>query len=129
MATVIDITVNQIKSSMPPMPVPQTLPSKITVKRDAPKEINTAEKNKANEFQVKKEDVARMAEDIKSVVELLNTSISLSIEKRDFFPDIVVAKIIDKDTKDVIRQIPTEEIIEIGKRLDELVGIVFRQKT
>lgn len=128
MATVIDIASKQI--SPPPMPPPQTQPSKISVKRDA----NKAEKNDkaGDEFQgaaVKTEDVERIAEDIKSVVELLNTSVSFSIEKRDAHPDIVIAKIIDKETKEVIRQIPSEEIIEIGKRLDELVGIVFNKKT
>ncbi|MBI5892980.1 MAG: flagellar protein FlaG [Deltaproteobacteria bacterium] len=133
MATVLDIANNQIKSSLP-IPAPQTAPSKIIVKRDANKvEKNVVAdlglQNAKQALPLQSEDIERIAEEIKSVVELLNTNVSFSIEKRETRPDVVIAKVIDKDTKEVIRQIPTEEIIEIGRRLDELVGIVFNKKT
>jgi flagellar protein FlaG len=39
-----------------------------------------------------------------------------------------VVKVIDKQTKEVIRQIPNEETLEISKALDKLQGLLIRQK-
>ncbi len=37
----------------------------------------------------------------------------------------VVVKVVDPETNEVIRQIPPEELLEIRKRLDEIMGILF----
>ncbi len=37
----------------------------------------------------------------------------------------VVVKVVDPQTNEVIRQIPPEELLEIRKRLDEIMGILF----
>lgn len=39
-----------------------------------------------------------------------------------------IVKVVDKDTKDVIRQIPTKEALEIAKALDQVSGLLIRQK-
>jgi flagellar protein FlaG len=39
-----------------------------------------------------------------------------------------VVKVMDTSTKEVIRQIPSEEILEIARALDRLQGILLRQK-
>jgi flagellar protein FlaG len=41
---------------------------------------------------------------------------------------IKVVKVIDTATKDVIRQFPSEEILQIAKALDKLQGILIEQK-
>lgn len=41
---------------------------------------------------------------------------------------IKVVKVIDTATKDVIRQFPSEEILQIAKALDRLQGILLKQK-
>jgi len=41
---------------------------------------------------------------------------------------INVVKVVDKTTNEVIRQIPSEEIIDIARALDKLQGLVIRQK-
>ncbi len=37
----------------------------------------------------------------------------------------IVVKVVDPKTNEVIRQIPPEELLEIRKKLDEIVGILF----
>jgi flagellar protein FlaG len=42
--------------------------------------------------------------------------------------DTTVVKIVDRNTQEVIRQIPSEEMLEIAKALDRLQGLLIRQK-
>jgi flagellar protein FlaG len=37
----------------------------------------------------------------------------------------LVVKIINSDTKEIVRQIPTEETLDLSKRMQELVGLLF----
>lgn len=39
-----------------------------------------------------------------------------------------IVKVVDQETKDVIRQIPSPEALEIAKALDQLQGLLIRQK-
>lgn len=39
-----------------------------------------------------------------------------------------VVKVVDTRTNSVIRQIPSEEVLAIAKRLDELKGLIIHQK-
>jgi flagellar protein FlaG len=40
----------------------------------------------------------------------------------------IVVKVIDKETKEVIRQIPPEYLLKIAKYLDEIAGILYNEK-
>lgn len=42
--------------------------------------------------------------------------------------DISVIKVVDRQTNDVIRQIPSEEAIQIAKVLDKFQGLLVREK-
>lgn len=42
--------------------------------------------------------------------------------------DMVVVKIIDKDSEEVIRQIPSEASVRLAKALNDLEGILFDEK-
>lgn len=53
------------------------------------------------------------------------SEISFSVDK-DSGLDVV--KVIDSKTKDVIRQIPSEEVIAIAQALDKLQGLFVRDK-
>lgn len=39
-----------------------------------------------------------------------------------------IVKVVDRETKEVIRQIPSKEMLDIAKRLDELQGLIIRLK-
>lgn len=42
--------------------------------------------------------------------------------------DRIVVKVVDTETQQVLRQIPNEEVLAISKTLDNLRGLVIRQK-
>ena len=56
---------------------------------------------------------------------MLNTQLKISIDKDT---DMVVVKVIDKETKKVIRQIPPEYVLKIAKYLDEIAGLLYNNK-
>lgn len=39
-----------------------------------------------------------------------------------------IVKVIDTQSKEVIRQIPTQEVLEMSKALDKLQGLLFKEK-
>jgi len=42
--------------------------------------------------------------------------------------DRTLVKVVDLETKEVIRQIPSPEVLEIAKAVDQLQGLLIRQK-
>lgn len=42
--------------------------------------------------------------------------------------DRTLVKVVDLETKEVIRQIPSPEVLEIAKAMDQLQGLLIRQK-
>lgn len=57
---------------------------------------------------------------------LRTTSISLRFEIDDV-TNRVVTKVIDKETGELIRQMPTEEVLRFARALDRLQGVFVRQ--
>lgn len=55
----------------------------------------------------------------------LGSDLRFSIDKDT---GIHVVKFIDDKTKEVIRQIPAQEMLDIAKRLDELKGLLIKER-
>lgn len=72
------------------------------------------------------------AEQVKQAVEHVNKMVQSMTNDLKFTVDedtgIQVVKVMDTRTKDVIRQIPSEEVVAIAKALDQLQGLIIRQK-
>lgn len=54
-----------------------------------------------------------------------NTSLRFSIDDES---GTVVVKVTDKETKEVIKQFPSEEALDLAKALDKLKGLLVQQK-
>lgn len=71
------------------------------------------------------------ADQVKSAVKSINKTIQAIAPNIEFSidhdTDKLVVKIVDQQTKQVLRQIPTEEVIEIAKSLDKLQGLLIKQ--
>ena len=74
---------------------------------------------------VSREKLNSAVEATKSFVGTVNSSLEFSIDEDT---DKTVVKIVDKETKELIRQIPSEEMLSIAKALDTIKGLLFRQK-
>jgi flagellar protein FlaG len=75
-----------------------------------------------NEPQPSVEDSVKKLNDMASN---MNVSIQFSVD-----PDtkMQVVKVVDASTKEVIRQIPSEEVIDIAKAIDKFQGMLVRDK-
>lgn len=71
-------------------------------------------------------------QEVKESVEKINKTVQAMARNLQFTVDestqMNVVKVVDVETKDVIRQIPSEEVLAIAKALDKLQGLLFKEK-
>ncbi len=87
-----------------------------TVTKDAAKAPSSAQRN---------EEVKQSVEKINKTIQALARNLQFSVDEDT---KMNVVKVIDTDTKDVIRQFPSEEALAIAKALDKLQGLLFTDK-
>lgn len=68
-----------------------------------------------------KEAVGRINQTVQSLVSQLEFTI-------DADTNMSVVKVIDTRTKEVLRQFPSEEVLQIAKALDNFTGLLLREK-
>ena len=66
-----------------------------------------------------------LVKELEKKLSMLNTQLKISIDKDT---NMVVVKVIDKETKKIIRQIPPEYVLKIVKYLDEITGLLYNNK-
>jgi flagellar protein FlaG len=71
------------------------------------------------------EQVKQAVSDINKSMQSLSQGIEFSIDT-DSKQNIV--KVIDPQTKEVLRQMPTQEALEIAKALDQMIGKLIKEK-
>lgn len=69
-----------------------------------------------------KEEMTEHLREIQKRLNLMGTRLGLDIEES---AEVVVAKITDKDSGDLIKQIPSEEILALRDKIEDLIGILF----
>ncbi|MEH6651604.1 MAG: flagellar protein FlaG [Motiliproteus sp.] len=94
------------------------------------KQVDAAAKAEASAGSVEQAQVS--AEKLQASIEQLNQfmkegqrSLAFTVDKS---ADEVVVKITDRDTNELIRQIPTEEALAIREHLDKVMGMLFSEK-
>ena len=81
--------------------------------------------NNANQVSSGKETLKSAIDNIEAYIKPLNNNIEFSIN--DEIGQVVV-KVVDSETKEIILQIPSEEMIAIAKALDKIQGLLIKQK-
>lgn len=71
------------------------------------------------------EEVKQSVEKINKTIHAMNSNLQFSVDE-DTKKNVV--KVVDMQTKDVIRQIPSPEVLAIAKALDKLQGLLVRDK-
>ena len=74
---------------------------------------------------VSNEELRRIIEEIRKKLDYLNKYLKIEIDQ-DL--EIPVVKILEKETNKVIRQIPPEYILELMKKIDQLLGILIDER-
>ncbi|WP_029522586.1 flagellar protein FlaG [Persephonella sp. KM09-Lau-8] len=106
-----------------------------TLDRTRTKEINNSpaeqiakqqqEELKNSLQKLDKKQLEDLFKDIKEKFDYMNKYLKIEIDKDLHEP---VIKIMDKQTNKVIRQIPPEYVLELAKRIDELVGLLIKKE-
>lgn len=94
-------------------------------KETTPIEKQVQQEKEKQSKQVTAEELMSAANQLNKKFEMLNSQLKIEIDKDT---GITVAKIVDKETKEVIRQIPPEVVLKIAKYLDEITGLLFNEK-
>ncbi len=92
-------------------------------------EPNNRQANKIKEEQERKfstEQAEQLATQMNEIMDDLQTSLGFSI--REDLDHQVVVEITDRKTKELIKQIPTEEMLAIKEKMEEFSGLLFDQK-
>ena len=71
------------------------------------------------------EDVDQAAQKINEALQTVSQKLEFSVDKDT---EAVVVKVMDKETGEVIRQIPSEELLKIAKALDKLQGLLVKDQ-
>lgn len=67
-----------------------------------------------------------MASEVQIYLKRLNTELRFEVDSGT--KDVII-KIIDPETEEVIRQMPSEELIAIRKRMKEIIGVLYDSRT
>ena len=71
------------------------------------------------------EAVQQAARQINHFLQSSNSNLQFSVDSESH--DVIV-RVVDSETKEVIRQIPSEEMVAISHKLDQLSGLLLQQK-
>ena len=72
------------------------------------------------------EDVVRVVQEINNMVhQVSGTKISFDVDAQT---GRAVVKVLNKETGDVIRQLPTEELLNLVFKMEQLSGLIFSQE-
>ena len=72
-----------------------------------------------------RQQIEEAAKTVNEFLKPINNSINFSLDEET---GITVVKVIDVATKEIIRQIPSEEMLVIGKAIDQMKGLLVQQK-
>ncbi len=71
-----------------------------------------------------REQVTKMVEEAQQRLESLGSSLKLAIQQ-DKKAGAIVVQVSERQSGEVIRQIPPEDLLELKKKLEDLVGLLF----
>jgi flagellar protein FlaG len=93
--------------------------------RKLQKEVDQQVQDAQEKRDVKPEELQRLIEEVKRKFDMLSKYLKIDIDQE---LEIPVVKIMEKDTNRVIRQIPPDYLLELMKRIDQLLGLLMERK-
>lgn len=94
------------------------------IKPSAPVELPVKAVQQAKES-VNADSLKQATEKINQTIRMMNSNLQFTVDQ-DTGMDVV--KVVDIESKEVIRQFPSEEVLAIAKALDQLQGLLVREK-
>ncbi|EKD73314.1 MAG: hypothetical protein ACD_45C00364G0001 [uncultured bacterium] len=78
-----------------------------------------------NSTPIGKEELNSAVKDVRSFIDTFAAQLDFSVDDDS---GRTIVKVIDTETKELIRQIPSQEMLEIAKALDNFKGLFVQQK-
>jgi flagellar protein FlaG len=110
------------RSVLPPVAQNSPTASVGNVKQDPQREAEAKAARKSEPAE-SPEALEGMVSDLNQLVQELHRELRFSVDEDS--GDTVV-KVIDKETDEVLRQIPSQEVMNLRKRLEEAAGVIFQ---
>lgn len=123
--TPLSSTLPDSSSRAVPLPTQQASAPTVPVAAGAVQALSSSAATGQGKSAPDKEELAQATEKISKLVATFASELNFSIDEDLGVP---IVKVIDKHTDKVIRQIPTEEVLEMSKNLDKLVGVLYQSK-
>jgi len=121
------MSLQTINTTLPPS---TASPLPVTTKSNVPSDATTSSLIKPVESAVERSTPVGRAE-LQDAIKATNDFVKPISSAIEFSMDDdtreMVVKVIDTDTKEVIRQIPSEEMLSIAKALDKIQGLLIKQ--
>lgn len=113
--------------------LPDPKPQELVVKRqmqegalqNMEKQMQESVQRAESQNKVNSEEVRKLLEEIRSKFDTLSKYLRIEI---DSDLEIPVAKIMERDTNRVIRQIPPDYLLELMKRIDQMLGVLLEKE-
>tara|TARA_B100000029_G_C17582714_1_gene960157 strand:- start:616 stop:1011 length:396 start_codon:yes stop_codon:yes gene_type:complete len=126
----LDLNINPIHSieNTEQVNQPQQVSNKNTENDNKQKETNLKEsvlkmREEFSEF-ASKQDFNKIVENVNNYVELFNNKVSFTMDKNSR----QIIFVYNKETGDLVRQIPPEEMVQLLNKLEEISGIIFNNR-
>jgi flagellar protein FlaG len=114
----VDVRLNQQQVQLQTQPADGTLKK---LQREVEQQVQEAQEKR----DVKPEELQRLIEEVKRKFDMLSKYLKIDIDQE---LEIPVVKIMERDTNRVIRQIPPDYLLELMKRIDQLLGLLVERE-
>jgi flagellar protein FlaG len=114
----VDVKLNQQQVQ------PQTQPVDGTLKK-LQREVEQQVQDTQEKRDIKPEELQKLIEEVKRKFDMLSKYLKIDIDRELEMP---VVKIMERDTNKVIRQIPPDYLLELMKRIDQLLGLLVERE-
>lgn len=116
----------QSVNTMPPAPsAPRTAPADTAGARESAAVATSKPPQSSASVKPSDEQLQSAVKAANNFIQPFNGNLQFSIDKDT---GTTVVKVIDITTKEVIKQFPSEEMLSIAKGLDQLTGLLVKQK-
>ncbi len=89
------------------------------------KEIKERSEQSIREAALNQEELQKVLQEIRRKLDYLNRYLRIDIDDQ---LEIPVVKIFERDTNRLIRQIPPDYLLELMKRIDQMLGVLLSER-
>ncbi len=120
-------TINTAINDTPPLEkkMPSSVSANIETAQSIQKKQETEKTKEDQKTSLSVKDAKELTQEMNEIMDDLQTSLGFSI--REEFDHQVVVEITNRKTNELIKQIPSEELLAIKEKMGEFAGLIFDQ--